>query len=285
MPTDKGIPRTALSYLQDVNEAIVRLSEAQLSDAAALAAGRYRRYSGPGTYGRGGYDSDLVGSLGEVAVEHWLRTRCDSVTSNFRYSSLDSSRPDLKANLVGVEIKTWRAGTWGQKGRSLEVSQLSAIVEHSHAVLFCWLAGPVEDPVLHLAGWLPVADALAFGVPVLRGVRAQIQVPLGYLRPVDELVSWSESAAKRAELASAGHCEHGHATFNGYCWTCAVPEAERWVIVSETDSARAFHRGRIDEVRERHGDDPFRSTWRIRAFGDVVASRRPCLACYPHGSP
>lgn len=169
----------------------------------ARAIARVRSQSG-GPYGHNSVEGQMVGLLGEDAVEWWARTRHEAVdrVSDERSSILSregdvvacyrkqmpGNPADWRHDGYGIEVKTCRARDW--KTYSTTVTEHG--LQRSRAKVYLWcVVGPdpaVTESVI-LMGWLPVAEARADGDLVeIRGETCRrLRMPL---RPPEDLWDW-----------------------------------------------------------------------------------------------
>ena len=92
-----------------MSSSVVRLTERQVADAQALADLRHGALPlGVGHYGLDTTRGQLTGALGEVAAHEWLRLRAARVQGHYKFRSQDRNRPDLTADGLRIEVKSWR---------------------------------------------------------------------------------------------------------------------------------------------------------------------------------
>jgi hypothetical protein len=127
--------------------------------------------------------------LGEVAVERWARSLGVTVASTFRDVSL-ADREDLVIGGARVEVKTWHAPTWADKGRSVAPSHVPGLREKVDAILWCSVAG--DAVTLH--GWSTPDDVGAAPLAMTGTTQHPAtahQVPIADLRPMESLAAFA----------------------------------------------------------------------------------------------
>lgn len=139
---------------------VVELTEDEVGEAKDMAAATYGRYAGQAGYYRNLPRSHLLGKLGEVAVERWLRSEGLEPDPAYRDPARDTE-PDFLLNGQGVEVKTWRPDTWNEWGRCVTPAQASGIARKSRAIVWA-VAEDEDDPVtVELVGWSTPQDVIS----------------------------------------------------------------------------------------------------------------------------
>jgi hypothetical protein len=139
---------------------VVELTQAEVREAQDMAAATHGRYAGQAGHYRNLARSHLLGKLGEVAVEKWLRSAGLQPDAAYRDPTRDRE-PDLLLNGDGVEVKTWRPDTWDEWGRCVTPAQASGVARKSRAIVWA-VARDEADPVtVELVGWSTPEDVVS----------------------------------------------------------------------------------------------------------------------------
>lgn len=130
----------------------LELTKLETVEARQLAEGTYTRFKGePGHY-RNLPRSHLLGKLGEVGVERWIRAAGLDPDPAFR----DPNRlreADLLVAGGGIEVKTWRAETWEAWGRCVTPAQIRGIARKCHAVVWAIVDDAADPVTVEIVGW------------------------------------------------------------------------------------------------------------------------------------
>jgi hypothetical protein len=164
---------------------VVTLTDAEFGEARRLGDEAFDLYRMHRRYYNNLGPSYRKRKLGEIAVERWARSLGVAVESPFRDVSI-TTREDLVVGGVRVEVKTWHAPTWAEKGRSVAPGQLPALRERADAIVWC----SVEANAITLHGWSTMEDVEA--APIAMTGTAQHpatahQVSVADLRPIESL--------------------------------------------------------------------------------------------------
>lgn len=167
----------------------VELTLGDMEEARRLAEATYERFKDvPGFYGNT-LAKHLLGKLGEIAVEKWLRSEEFSIDSAFR--DIDrGGEADILVGASGVEVKTWRPETWDEMGRCVHPNQMDSIAAKSTAIVWAVVDEQPNSASVTLEGWSPPAEIADTAIrrtgPEHRKVTNH-QVEIADLRPMGEL--------------------------------------------------------------------------------------------------
>lgn len=166
---------------------VVSLTDTEVAEAHRLGDEAFELFRAGRRYYNNLGPSFRKRKLGEIAAERWARTVGAEVAAPFR-DLLLTSREDLVIAGVRVEVKTWHAAAWSDKGRSAAPGQLPGIREKADAVVWC----SVEANEVTLHGWSTIGDIEA--APLAMTGTAQHpatthQVPVEGLRPMGDLAA------------------------------------------------------------------------------------------------
>lgn len=167
----------------------ISLNESEVADAITLAEATLARYATRYGYYRNTLNSHLLGRLGEVAVDNWLKafSNCEALYRD----SMDDARCDLLANGKRLEVKTWNPKYWHAWGRCVAVRQFPAIQAKADLIIWCTAAPRTEPPAtVTVHGWNYVNDISNIN-PTWTGPTGRevhnFQVPLDSIRQISDL--------------------------------------------------------------------------------------------------
>ena len=141
--------------------------------------------------------SHLVGKLGEVAVEKWLRLQEVEVDAAYKDPGRERE-PDLIADARGIAVKTWRPDTWTDWGRCVTPAQVPGLQKKVEAIVWAVVDDNAEPVRAEIAGWSTPDEVAGTEVratgPKYRPIMNH-QVDLDQLRDPTELID----ALRRAD--------------------------------------------------------------------------------------
>lgn len=139
---------------------LIVLTPEEVADAKAMAAETFARYRAQSGHYRNLERSHLVGKLGEVAVEKWLRSEGFDPDPAYRDQARDRE-PDILIREQGVEVKTWRPETWDKWGRCVTPAQARGMQKKSDAIVWAVADDEAEPVTVELVGWSTLEDVVA----------------------------------------------------------------------------------------------------------------------------
>jgi hypothetical protein len=166
------------------------LSAEETELARTLAEATYQRHrSSSGSY-RNLPRSHLVGKLGEMGVEKWLRSESFSPDAAYRDPERERD-PDLVVDARGIAVKSWRPDTWPDWGRCITPSQMPGMQKKAQAIVWTIVEDELEPVRIEVAGWSTPDEVAATelrptGPPYKPIVNHQVDI--GNLRELRELV-------------------------------------------------------------------------------------------------
>lgn len=172
-----------------------RLGAEDLARARELADASYRQFANSRGYYRNTPNSHVVGKIGEIAAENWLKSANLPVRSLFDDPNQLQSA-DLEIADIRLEVKTWTNDYWTDWGRCIAVGQLTALQQKSDCVL--WLSATTAEntSVVFFHGWSTLSDIAEAPIrwtgPSGRQVKNH-QLELKSLRDVSELLETLQS--------------------------------------------------------------------------------------------
>jgi hypothetical protein len=130
----------------------VELSIEETAMAKELADATYERHRHQSGQYRNLQRSHLVGKLGEVAVDKWLRQ--DGFATDPAYRDPERERdPDVLVNGRGIAVKSWRPDTWGEWGRCVTPGQMPGLQKKVLAIVWAVVDDERIPCQVEIAGW------------------------------------------------------------------------------------------------------------------------------------
>jgi hypothetical protein len=135
----------------------VQLGAEDLLRARGLADASYAKFAAfPGHY-RNTPQSHIIGKIGEIAAESWLKADLLPVSSLFDDPALMQAA-DLEVAGIRIEVKAWNHNWWAPWGRCIAVGQLAALREKSDCVLWVSAKTINESAIAYVHGWSTVPE-------------------------------------------------------------------------------------------------------------------------------
>ena len=138
----------------------IQLNESDICKARAWACETHEQFkSSPGYYGNK-IRRHLLGKIGEIACEKWLRDNdvaCEPVFKDI--SRMQEADIIVGAKRLRVEVKAWSKDFWEDLGRCIAVKQLKRIKGKADVVLWCVACNKIEAGMtVTICGWNTLAD-------------------------------------------------------------------------------------------------------------------------------
>lgn len=130
----------------------VRLGAKDLARATELAETSYNQFADSRGYYRNTHNSHIVGKIGEVAAESWLKSAHLPVRSLFDEPNQIQSA-DIAIADIRIEVKTWRNEYWANWGRCIAVGQVAALRAKSDCVLWLSATTTKDSALVFFHGW------------------------------------------------------------------------------------------------------------------------------------
>ena len=135
----------------------VRLGATDLARARELADASYIKFANSHGYYRNTPNSHIVGKIGEIAAESWLKSAHLPVFSLYDDPTRVQSA-DLEIAGIRIEVKAWTHDWWADWGRCIAVGQLAALREKSDCVLWVSAKTTVDSALVFIHGWSTVPE-------------------------------------------------------------------------------------------------------------------------------
>lgn len=136
----------------------VALSPDEVRLATMLADDSLDKFRSTRGYYRNTSRSHLLGKLGEVASELWLRQSGFDPVPLFREPGAEI-QSDVVVNGLRVEVKTWDSQWWDKWGRCVAIGQVQALRAKADVVLWLTVVGPMTaTPIAEIHGWSTIED-------------------------------------------------------------------------------------------------------------------------------
>jgi hypothetical protein len=143
----------------------VPLSESDVAEATAMGNATHAEWqSRPGHYPNR-LKSHVLGKLGEVGVEIWLRSQGYEVDPAFR-DLTRQAEADLIVTAHRLEVKSWDVSTWDDMGRCIRPTQVQALTRKADSIIWTVVDRTSEDVRVVIQGWSSMADVQAAPVRV-----------------------------------------------------------------------------------------------------------------------
>lgn len=125
----------------------IALSRQQVQEAHHLACQSIAKWGNARGYYNNRLRSHLIGKIGEIATETWLRDTGLALTPHYRDLSkerfCDISVNRANGSEVRIEVKSWSSEYWLDLGRCIAVRQYDALCQKCDLVLWCVLPRPI----------------------------------------------------------------------------------------------------------------------------------------------
>jgi hypothetical protein len=179
----------------------VRLGATDLVRARELAETSYNKFANSRGYYRNTPNSHIVGKIGEIAAESWLKSAHLPVFSLYD-DATQAQSADLEIAGIRIEVKAWTHDWWADWGRCIAVGQLAALREKSDCVLWVSAKVTVDSALVFFHGWSTVREVE--------------QAPVRWTGPTGRKVKNhqlnQESLRDAAELLEALHTKYSEAS-------------------------------------------------------------------------
>jgi hypothetical protein len=281
----------------------IRLDKDRVRHSIEVAQDRHAQQAARpnGAYGPSLMMRQLVGVLGEVAVDKWLmKATAGKVLP--RYLAADERhRADLSVNDWEIEVKTFERSAWARGTFPLvSARHLPRLASRAHVVVWCSVDlggfdlsevengdvrddGETEDtvgPEITVHGWTPTHSVCLDGRAVWHGGRGSVQVsPNNSLWPGGLVRRLADEPLPLGQVTRPTEQQCGHVGFDGLCWTRAWPK--HWTAVGHRDIRGLFH---IPGAACRYGGPWHGLAEQAQPVGDFVFDATPCDDCFPFDS-